>query len=126
MNRLGFPHTSVEMWQKRNRLNDFKKQRPLFEQLMNMTRNCMRLNPHLHNDVKGAIACETIDPSTLSPLNDYTFHTHPHGDIDYPSEKDKETTLNLKKSWILIGLPTRNKVVVYHKDDNFERKVAEF
>lgn len=126
MNSLEFPHANMDMWQKRNDINSFKKQKPMFEQLMAMTRQCMKSNPHLANDVKGAIACETIHPTTLSPFNNFTFHTHPHGDIDYPSEKDKQTTKNLKKKYLLIGLASKNKVVVYSDKDNFERKIAEF
>ena len=98
----------------------------MFKQLMDMTAKCMREHPELANDVPGAIQCEVIHPETMSKFTDYTFHTHPHGDIDYPSDKDIETTKTLNKEWLLIGLPTRNKVVVYNAKDGFKRKVAEF
>jgi proteasome lid subunit RPN8/RPN11 len=63
----------------------------------------------------------------LISSNDYTFHTHPNGEIDYPSPLDIETTTNrLKKDWLLIGVARKNKVVVYHKSDGFKKKVAEF
>ena len=126
MHSLENRHYSPMFWQKRQALADFKKQKPMFEQLMNMTRNCMRAHPELENDVKGAIACETIHPQTMSQFSNFTFHTHPHGDIDYPSETDKNTTNNLNKEYLLIGLAPKNKVVVYHKSDNFEKKIAEF
>jgi len=123
---LEFPHVSPVMWQKRQSIKKFKKQKPMFKQLMDMTAKCMREHPELANDVHGAIQCEVIHPETMSKFTDFTFHTHPHGDIDYPSDKDIETTKTLNKEWLLIGLPTRNKVVVYNAKDGFKRKVAEF
>ena len=48
------------------------------------------------------------------------------GDIDYPSEVDKKTTSSHNKDWLLIGLATKGKVAVYHKNDGFKQKVAEF
>jgi proteasome lid subunit RPN8/RPN11 len=80
----------------------------------------------LEGDVSGAIACEHIDPAVMSNLNDYTFHTHPNGEIDYPSDTDIDTTTKLKKDWLLIGVARKNKVVAYHKSDGFKQKVAEF
>jgi hypothetical protein len=123
---LDHPHVSAMVWQKRQSLNEIKRQRPMFEQLMQQTTQCMNSHPELHNDVKGAIACETIHPQTLSPFSNFTFHTHPHSDIDYPSEQDIKTTMKLKKDYLLIGLPSKNKVVVYTKDDNYQEKIAEF
>ena len=94
--------------------------------MMASTRGCMRNNPQFHNDVSGAIACETIHPDTMKTESNYTMHTHPHGDIDYPSDLDIQTTNKLGKDYLLIGLATKDKVVVYHKSDNFQNKVAEF
>lgn len=119
-------HYSPMFWQKRQALSDFKRQKPMFQQLMNMTKQCMRAHPELEHDVKGAIGCETVHPQSDSRFTNFTFHTHPHGDIDYPSQADKERTNYFKKEYLLIGLPTKDKVVVYHKSDNFERKIAEF
>ena len=123
---LEFPHVSPMMWQKRQSIKKFKKQKPMFKQLMDMTAKCMKEHPELANDVQGAIQCEVIHPETMSKFTDYTFHTHPHGDIDYPSDKDIETTKTLNKEWLLIGLPTRNTVVAYNAKDGFKHKVAEF
>ena len=123
---LDHPHVPLIIWQRRQSLNRIKEQRGLFEQLMQQTTECMRAHPELHNDVKGAIQCETIHPATLSNFINYTFHTHPHADIDYPSDQDIKTTKNLNKDFLVIGLPSKNRVVVYHKDDNFQEKIAEF
>jgi hypothetical protein len=123
---LDHPHVPISEWSRRQSLNKIKEQRPMFEQLMQQTSQCMKQHPELHNDVEGAIQCETIHPQTLSNFIDYTFHTHPHGDIDYPSEQDIKTTTKLKKDFLVIGLPSKDRVVVYHKDDNFQEKIAEF
>ena len=98
----------------------------MFEQLMGMTNKCMMKNPHLGNDVKGAIACETIHPETLSAFSNFSFHTHSHADIEHPSDVDINSTTKLGKDWLLIGLAKKNKVVAYHKSDGFKKKVAEF
>lgn len=111
--------------QERDDLNRLKKQKPMFEQLMNLSRECMRAHPELKNDVSGAIQCETIHPQTLSKFADYTFHTHPH-DIDYPSDTDINTTKNMNKKYLLIGIVPRNRVAVYSNKDGFKKKVAEF
>jgi hypothetical protein len=126
MHSLENRHYSPVFWQKRQALADFKRQKPMFEQLMSMTRDCMRQHPELENDVKGAIGCETVHPQSDSSFTNFNFHTHPHGDIDYPSPADKERTNFFNKEYLLIGLASKNKVVVYHKSDNFERKLAEF
>ena len=133
MDSLDSAHQSPEFYLRRSSLSRLKDNKPLFEQLMNMTNKCMRKNPQLEGDVQGAIACEHIDPETrreidngLSNINDYTFHTHPNGEIDYPSDTDINTTTKLKKDWLLIGVARKNKVVAYHKSDGFKQKVAEF
>lgn len=123
---LEHPHVPITVWNKRQSLYTIKKQRGMFEQLMQQTTQCMKEHPELHNDVKGAIQCETIHPGTLSNFTNFTFHTHPHSDIDYPSEQDIKTTQKLNKDFLLIGLPSKDRVVVYHKDDNFQEKIAEF
>ena len=66
------------LWHKRQSVRDFVKQKPMFSQLMQASKRCMQANPHLKNNVKGAIQCETIHPQTLSQFNNFTFHTHPH------------------------------------------------
>ena len=78
-----------------------------------------------NQSVKKAIQCEVIHPQTLSSFTNYTFHTHPHN-IPYPSEKDKETTSRLKKDYLAIGIVPLQKVVVFSKEDNFEREIARF
>jgi len=125
MKNLEMPHKSVVYWHKRQSLNEIRKQKPMFEQLMAQTRQCMELHPDLANDITGAIQCETIHPQTLSGFANFTFHTHPHN-IAYPSQKDIETTKRLHKEYLLIGLAQQNKVVAFHKDDNYERLVAKF
>lgn len=112
-------------WQKRQSLQQIKNQKGMFEQLMRQTRQCMQEHPEFANDVKGAIQCEVIHPQTLSGFSNFTFHTHPHN-IAYPSQKDIETTKRLHKEYLLIGLAQQNKVVAFHKDDNYERLVAKF
>ena len=126
MDSIDAAHNSPEFYMRRKSISRLKDNKPLFEQLMGMTNQCMRKNPHLEGDVSGAIACEHIDPAVMSNLNDYTFHTHPNGEIDYPSDTDISTTNKLKKDWLLIGVARKNKVVAYHKSDGFKQKVAEF
>jgi len=126
MHSLENRHYSPEIWKRRQDIIKMRSQKPLFEQLMSMTRQCMRNNPQYDGDVKGAIQCETVHPFTLSNVDNFTFHTHPMGDIDYPSDIDRQTTNNQNKDWLLIGLATKGKVAVYHKNDGFSEKVAEF
>lgn len=126
MHSLENRHYSPEMWLERQEILKMRKQKPLFEQLMGMTRECMMRNPQYANDVHGAIQCETVHPFTLSNVDNFTFHTHPHGDIDYPSDVDKKTTSRQNKDWLLIGLATKGKVAVYHKSDGYSKKRAEF
>ena len=126
MNSLESGHSTPEFFLRRKSLARLKQNKPMFEQLMGLTNQCMRNNPQFDGQVHEAIQCEHIDPAVMSNLNDYTFHTHPMGDIDYPSDVDINTTMKLKKDWLLIGLATKNKVAVYHKGDGFKKKVAEF
>ena len=110
-------------WHKRQSVRDFVKQKPMFSQLMQESKNCMLNHPELKNNVKGAIQCETIHPATMSQFNNYTFHTHPHN-IPYPSEVDKATTKRLKKKYLLIGVVPQNKTYVFSDEDNFEKSIA--
>ena len=134
MDSLDSAHQSPEFYLRRSSLQRIKNEKPFFEQLMGMTNQCMRNNPQLEGNVEGAIACEHIHPETRRELDnpslknqmDYNFHTHPNGEIDYPSDTDIETTIKMKKDWILIGVARKNKVVAYHKSDGFTEKVAEF
>jgi len=125
MNNLESLRKSPVYWHRRQSLNELRKQKPMFEQLMAQTRRCMDLHPELANDITGAIQCETIHPQTLSDYANFTFHTHPHN-IAYPSQKDIETTTRLNKEYLLIGLAQQNKVVAFHKDDKYKRLVARF
>jgi hypothetical protein len=126
MHSLENRHYSPEIWKRRQDIIKMRGQKPLFEQLMGMTRECMRSHPEYDGDVHGAIQCETIHPFTLSSIDNFTFHTHPMGDIDYPSDSDIKTTNDHNKDWLLIGLATKGKVVAYHKSDGFKKKEAEF
>ena len=126
MHSLESPHQPPEMWIKRQQLKSIMKERPMFEQLMRLTGKCMMKNPQFDSDVNGAIACETFHPSIEDSNSNFSFHTHPHSDIDYPSDVDKNTNNERNKDWLLIGLPSKNKVVAYHKSDGFTKKVAEF
>ena len=125
LNSLESPRKSAMYWQKRQSMQQIKSQKPMFLQLMRATNECMRQHPEFHRDTQAAIACETIHPQTLSPFSNFTFHTHPH-DIQYPSDKDKQTTKRLHKDYLLIGLPTRNQVIAFHKNDNFQNVIARF
>jgi len=125
MTTLESVHKTPMYWHKRQSLQQIKKQKGMFEQLMNETRRCMNTHPELENDVQGAISCEVIHPQTLSPFSNFTFHTHPHN-IDYPSEADIKTTNKLKKEWLIIGLADRNQVVAFNKSDGFKKIVARF
>ena len=111
------------VWHKRQSIRDFIKQKPMFSQLMQESKQCMMAHPNLKNDVKGAIQCETIHPQTLSNFSNFTFHTHPHN-IPYPSETDKNTTKELKKKYLLIGVVPQNRTYVFSDDDNFEKALA--
>jgi len=129
MNSLESTKPTAMMWHKRQTLNDLQKQKPFFLQLMQSSKNCMKVH-HMsqsmdNQSVKKAIQCEVIHPQTLSSFTNYTFHTHPHN-IPYPSEKDKSTTLRLNKEYLAIGIVPTRQVVVFHKGDNFERMVAKF
>ena len=134
MDSLDSAHQSPEFYLRRSSLKRIKNEKPFFEQLMGMTNQCMRNNPQLEGNVEGAIACEHIHPETRRELDnpslknqmDYNFHTHPNGEIDYPSDTDKDTTIKMKKDWLLIGVARKNKVVAYHRSDGFTEKVAEF
>ena len=116
------------IWHKRQSIRDFVKQKPMFTQLMQASKQCMNVHPELkcssEKCVNKAIQCETIHPATMSQFNNYTFHTHPHN-IPYPSDKDIETTRdNLKKDYLLIGVVPQNKTYVYSKEDNFQKAIA--
>ena len=129
MNSLESTKPTAMMWHKRQTLNDLQKQKPFFLQLMQSSKNCMKVH-HMsqsmdNQSVKKAIQCEVIHPQTLSSFTNYTYHTHPHN-IPYPSEKDKETTLRLNKEYLTIGIVPIRKVVVFHKSDNFEKEIARF
>lgn len=112
------------MWHKRQTIRDFIKQKPMFSQLMQASKQCMNQNPQLKNDVKGAIQCETIHPQTLSNFSNFTWHSHPHN-IPYPSDVDKKTTKDLGKKYLLIGVVPQNRTYVYSIDDNFEKSIAQ-
>ena len=129
MRKLEFPHSPIDRWHNSRNLDDIRKHKEEFKQLMIKSQHCMSVN-HLSQSlddrsVKQAIQCETIHPQTLSGFSNFTFHTHPHN-IAYPSQKDIETTKRLHKEYLLIGLAQQNKVVAFHKDDNYERLVAKF
>ena len=134
MDSLDAAHNSPEFYLRRKSLSRIKNNKPFFEQLMGLTNQCMRNNPQLEGNVEGAIACEHIHPETRRELDnpsmkndmDYNFHTHPNGEIDYPSPQDRETTMKMNKDWLVIGVARKNKVVVYHKSDGFKKKVSEF
>ena len=111
------------VWHKRQSIRDFIKQKPMFSQLMQQSKNCMMAHPELKNNVKGAIQCETIHPQTLSNFSNFTFHTHPHN-IPYPSETDKKTTKELGKKYLLIGVVPQNRTYVFSDSDNFEKALA--
>ena len=112
-------------WHNRQNISNLRQQKPMFTQLMQATKSCMNSHPELKNDIKGAIACETIHPQTLSQFSNFTFHTHPHA-INYPSEVDKRTTKRLNKDYLLIGVVPENKVYVYSKKDNFAQAISVF
>lgn len=129
MNSLESTRPTPMMWHKRQTLQDLQRQKPFFQQLMDSSQTCMKVH-HMsqsmdNKSVQNAIKCEVIHPQTLTPFTNYTFHTHPHN-IPYPSEKDKETTLRLKKDYLAIGIVPLRKVVVFSKEDNFEREIARF
>lgn len=126
MDKMGCLHQSPNWWHGRQTLAEIKRMKPEFEQLMAQTRQCMTAHPELANDVTGAIQCETIHPATLSNFSRFTFHTHPHGNIDYPSPQDIKTTNKLKKKYLVIGLASKNQIVVFSNKDNFKNIVARF
>ena len=115
------------VWHKRQSLRDFRSQKPMFDQLMFASKQCMVQHPELqcnsNNCIKKAIQCETIHPATMSQFNNYTFHTHPHN-IPYPSDQDKFQTKKLKKNFLLIGVVPQNKTYVYSIKDNFKKVIA--
>ena len=129
MNSLESTRPTPMMWHKRQTLNDLKKQKPFFLQLMEESKTCMTVNRMSQSmdskSIQKAIQCEVIHPQTLSSFTNYTFHTHPHN-LPYPSEKDKSTTLRLNKEYLAIGIVLIRQVVVFHKNDNFEREIARF
>ena len=54
MDSLDSAHNSPEFFLRRSSLSRLKSNKPLFEQLMGMTNQCMRNNPHLEGNVEGA------------------------------------------------------------------------
>mgnify|MGYP001572498044 CR=1 FL=1 len=55
---------------------------------------------------------DTNQAEVASIGHDYTFHTHPRGTRE-PSEADIETTRNLRKELLCIGLVPQKKVICY-------------
>ena len=129
MNSLESTKKSPMYWHKRQTLTTIKSQAPMFRQLMEQSKQCMKEHPEFHgNDsasIKAQIACEVIHPQTLSPFSNFTFHTHP-ARIDYPSEADKKTTTKLKKEYLVIGVVPTNQIVVYEQSDGYENMIARF
>ena len=129
MNSLESTRPTAMMWHKRQTINDLKRQKPFFLQLMQESKKCMtehRMSQSMDSkSVQNAKKCEVIHPQTLTPFTNYTFHTHPHN-IPYPSEKDKETTKRLNKEFLAIVIVPTRQVVVFHKADNFQKEVARF
>ena len=129
MNSLESTKPTAQQWHRRQTLNDIKKHRPEFLQLMAESNQCMDEHPEFHgNDaasIKKQIACETIHQWTLSPLSNFTFHTHP-ARIDYPSDADKKTTTKLKKEFLVIGVVPTKQIVVYEQSDGFQNMIARF
>ena len=126
MRKLEFPHSPIDRWHNSRNLDDIRKHKEEFKQLMIKSQHCMSVN-HLSQSlddrsVKQAIQCETIHPQTLSQYTNFTFHTHP-SDITYPSEVDKKTTKNLKKQYLVIGHVPTMRSYVYDIEDNFTRPV---
>jgi len=130
MNSLESTKPTAFFWHKRQTLTDIKKQRPFFLNMMAESKRCMvenRMDQSMNTKaVKEAIKCEVIHPQTLTPYNNFTFHTHPHN-LPYPSDQDKIQTWNkLKKEYLVIGVVPTKRIVVFHHADNFENKIAEF
>ena len=129
MNSLESTKPTAQQWHRRQTLNDIKKHRPEFLQLMAESQQCMNEHPEFHgNDstsIKKQIACEVIHPQTLSPFSNFTFHTHP-ARIDYPSDADKKTTTKLKKEYLVIGVVPTNQIVVYEQSDGYQNMIARF
>ena len=129
MNSIESTKQSISHWHKRSSLKQIKNEIATLQEYMRDSKRCMRenrlsqsLNP---SDVKKAIRCEVIHPTTLTPFNNWTFHTHP-SNIPYPSDQDRKQTLKLNKEYLAIGVAPLMKVVVFHKDDNFQREIARF
>ena len=120
---------NAEQWHDRQILNDIKKQKPLWRQLMLQSKKCMvehGLSQSLDSvSVKKAIQCEMIHPASLSNYTNFTWHTHPSM-ITHPSQADIKTTKQWKKRYLVIGVVPSMKNYVYHTDDNFEKVVATF
>jgi len=127
MNSLESTKPTAFFWHRRRTLEQIKHQAPFFRQLMAETKRCMvenrmsqAMNPQA---IKNAIKCEVIHPQTLTPYSNYTFHTHPHN-LPYPSDQDKiQTWDKLKKEYLVIGIVPTNKIVTFHKADNFENVI---
>jgi len=129
MNSLESTKKLPMYWHKRQTLADIKRQAPMFRQLMEQSKQCMKEHPEFHgNDsasIKKQIACEVIHPQTLTPFSNFTFHTHP-ARIDYPSEADKKTTRKLNKEYLVIGVVPYMQNVVYEQSDGFQNMIMRF
>ena len=130
MNSLESTKPTAFFWHKRQTIKDIKKQRPFFLNMMAESKRCMvenRMDQSMNEKaVKNVIKCEVIHPQTLTPYNNFTFHTHPHN-LPYPSKQDKiQTWDKLKKEYLVIGVVPTKRIVVYHHADNFENIIAEF
>lgn len=129
MNSLESTKPTVFQWHRRSTLAQIKAQVGYLRELMRESKRCMqdhRLSQSLNpSDVSKAIKCEVIHPQTITSFTDWTYHTHP-SNIAYPSPQDKIQTRKLGKDYISIGVVPLMKVVVFHKDDNFEREIARY
>lgn len=88
-----------------------------FADMMKETRNCManRDRTGYPNDTD---KCEN---AKLSILDDYTFHTHPHGKT-IPSGLDIATSKRLGKKLMCIGLAPTGEIICY---DTLGKRIIE-
>ena len=94
------------------------KDKRVFGALIDKTRQCI----NNQKDGDDPLVCET---AYLSKENDFTYHTHPNG-TPMPSDIDRKTTARLNKNYLIIGLVPTRKVIVFSKNDGFNRIIAEF
>ena len=92
---------------------------PIAKHMMKESMRCVRKFPSLMSHPN---ACEVGFLPTHE--QDFTVHTHTIPEVDYPSQKDIETTIKRGKKMLCIANSGSGKLICW-KGKNFDRKSFE-